>query len=441
MSNRYGEIEAGLAAIPENYQQVYDYYGLGFSAEGLPGRLENGVWKEHPMYSTYLIRDYLFTYAKMKEDRFLRSAELVAERALKRMTLVEEALVYYYCEHMVSTLFEGKFYSALTQSNYVTQFVELFKASGRASYLKIAKQIFKSLLIPKEKGGVLFLTDKLCHVEEYPSSPVLWTLNGWITAVQNVYKLYEALGDPEVKEFCIENVKSIEKLLPIYDLGSIKNTRYQLSGFFYMKIVVSGEPVNITSGNYFISDKEEYRIQLKTNEERKSRWGYNIVKGITNFHGENQVTSSALFNVVGSLASSSPNRVTFNLSSQGVSNVKLFMAQGEYDPLLTAMPTQKWELLEELNLSNKAEFKLSVDIPNTFLSKAIYPTNFKKKIGGKNYNAYHFIHIEKLEQILTWYQSEVIAKYVDRWRQYVSEWPNMELYKNSEVEFSKYGSK
>lgn len=440
MSSRYGEVEVGLAAIPEKYHQVYDYYALGFSDKGLPGRIESGIWKEHPMYSSYLIRDYLFTYQKTKEKKYFDSAETVSKIVMNRMTDIGDSLIYYYNGDTVSTLFEGKFYSALTQSNYITQFIGLYEVSGNKEYLLIARKIFNSLLILKDRGGVLHKTDGLVHIEEYPSSPVLWTLNGWITAVQNVYNLYKVLGDYEIKQFCIDNVKSIERLIPIYDFGSLKNTRYQLAGFYYIKIVVEGDPIDIYSAQYIIDEKESYDISLEIFDQRKSRWNYRAIKGILKVGNFYRIADSALFNVVGSLASSNTNNLSFELGNKGKSKVKLFMAQGEYSPLLTAMPTQKWELLTEIEMVNQDSFNFNLDVPMHLLENVVYPTNFKKVIGGKNYNAYHFIHIEKLTQILTWYDSSTIAEYVEKWKSYVEDWSDMEVYTSSNVEFVKYRS-
>lgn len=432
MSERYGAFEAGLPPIPENYWDVYDYYSLSFDMEGIPGRLEDGVWREHPMYPTYLMRDFMFTYVKCGERKYLEASKLVLERAITRMVEENGALIYKYDESKVSTLFDGVYYSALTQSNYLRQVINLFKLTEDIELKQIAHKLFRSLTIPTEQGGVLYERNGLVHIEEYPRSPVLWTLNGWITTIQNIKAYIDAFEDRYAQEMLNKNVKSIEHLLELYDCPEQQNSRYQLTGFFYIKIRNIGEEVCINKITYQLgSDSFEIGKEIKG-----GRWNYYAVKDFEEPLGRK---SELLINVVGSCVSDKNDLLLDIQSKLGSNKIEIYVAQGDYNPLLTAMPTQRWELIATIN-NNTVRSVEKVSIPKQLLFNIAYPTNFKKKIANKFHNAYHFIHIEQLEGILSWYDSPEIKKMVEKWKVYCQSWKSMPIYADERIVLEKYGT-
>ena len=62
-----------------------------------------------------------------------------------------------------------------------------------------------------------------------------------------------------------------------------------------------------------------------------------------------------------------------------------------------------------------------------------YPTNFIKKIEGKNTNVYHVIHILRLRSLAEWTGNPVFTQWADKWQGYVCDWSTMAIYKGLSV--------
>lgn len=77
------------------------------------------------------------------------------------------------------------------------------------------------------------------------------------------------------------------------------------------------------------------------------------------------------------------------------------------------------------------ELKVNLDrgIVNQWARK---PTNFGKKIGGVNYNVYHFIHINGLAELFEHYNHAPIKSWLNKWSGYANRWDTLELYSNLE---------
>ncbi len=69
-----------------------------------------------------------------------------------------------------------------------------------------------------------------------------------------------------------------------------------------------------------------------------------------------------------------------------------------------------------------------------------HPTAFSKKIGGKFYNVYHFIHIQTLRELHAITGRKVFLDYAEKWEAYAARWPSMEPYKSSGLELRRLGT-
>ncbi len=442
----FGEDKVGLMPLPEHRKRIYQFYKLSFDEDGNPCKEVDGIRYPHPIFPTYLIQNYAWLYSKTGDSRYLDSALLVLRRAKKNMREHEGGIAYWYNDRTVPTKFTKEFYSGLTQSNYLIAAVNLYKnlppswISQKVEISDFACSIFKSILVPREMDGpTVYLDNGGVHIEEYPFPLTLFTLNGWLTAVKNVYEYGQAFADDEAVEFSKKNVSTIESMLSLFDCERLLNTRYQLGGFVYFRIIPRNCSVRLHAVSYQVGGDSFY-IKDKLEKDDFSRWDY-YFKNYTYNEVINE-NKSVDMNIVGSYFHKNSNLI-FELSfnsciekNKSDPSFDIYIAHGDYDPLTASMKTERWDLVDNVSfdkavVNNRVALRLSRDC----FDPVAYPTNFKKVIEGKNYNAYHFIHIKALESINSWYKSDVLEYYILKFKNYVDLWPSSSIYAGKELEF------
>lgn len=242
-----------------------------------------------------------------------------------------------------------------------------------------------------EDGGVLIKKDYGWVVEEYPFEPAFYTLNGWLTVLRWLVQSQGILDEYKVDydEFLTKNFDAVEKLLHLYDAPFCLNSRYQLTGFSRIKIVFSKKAgCNCHQFGVFIPGEGNFEGLLEKKE--KSRW---------EFYLERKEDRILQFNIILSLISKpDPNVFSATINVDTDCEAKVFLAQGEYRPDSTGMPTESWKEISTHTLKAGSN-KIVSEIPFDDVDMFAYPTNFKKMIGGVMYNGYHFIHIINLAEL------------------------------------------
>ena len=89
-----------------------------------------------------------------------------------------------------------------------------------------------------------------------------------------------------------------------------------------------------------------------------------------------------------------------------------------------AMPTTRWRAIGRRDLRTDSNH-LEGDIPFGDRNAFAYPTNFKKKIARKFYNAYHIVHIVDLAEMYAATGRQVFADTARKWLGYTDHWPEM----------------
>lgn len=408
--------------VPEHRKEIYDFYKLAFDDQGCPAkRMDEGL-VFHPILPPYLIVDYLLMYEKTGEQSWLNYAINVADTALPKADEFGDSYVFlYHPESKLSTV-PKVFYSALTQSWYIKALCKLSKYVPK-KYDKYIEGIFNSLLIPIDEKGVLIKKDYGWVVEEYPFEPSFYTLNGWLTVLRCIVqssKVLDTIGI-EYQDFLNNNFDAVEKLLPLYDAEFCLNSRYQLTGFSRIKLVFDKTVEReCSAANIVIPNEGEFDCNLP-NIDEKNRWRYYLERD------EGRILQ---FNVILSLISyPNPNifNATINVSKD--CEVKVFLAQGEYLPNSTGMPTQGWKEISIHKLM-AGENKISTDIEFDGIDMFAYPTNFKKHIGGVNYNSYHFVHIIDLGELYKYSNRNSFKQYAEKWLKYYERWTDLPCLKD-----------
>ncbi len=418
--------------LPQIRHLIYEYYRLVIGPDGCPMRLmPDGRQVFHPILIPYLALDHLKAYRISGSRASLDYARFVMDCALQRAEPGCAALLFYYEPESGLSSIPHRFYSALTQSWYLRSLAQL-EAHFPGRYKDSLQRAWASLNIPIEEGGVLLRKDFGWIVEEYPHEPPLYTLNGWLTALRSVLAELPTLKDVGIDptEFLQQNLDAVEHLLPIYDAGFCNNTRYQLSGFTRMRLV-SNKAAGLACSSMEITIANEAPIFVNMAPTGKtSRW-----KSFLERHD----ARSLQFNIMQSLISApEPNRYSAMLTCTSDCRVKVLMADGAYDPNMSAMPTTSWREIREHDLT-AGESLISGEITSDGRDMFSYPTNFKKKFGDLYHNAYHFIHVMDLAILYRETGRVALADMALKWLDYIDHWPEMEELRRKDINLRSYG--
>lgn len=409
--------------IPEHRKAVYEYYGLIFDSDGCPMKKTTaGAVVFHPILAAYLIVDYMTWFKSTKDATYFKFALHIAELALAKAQVLGDALVFWYLPEDKLSYVPGVFYSALTQAWYLKALCTLRpyskKRAGKDWNLEL-RGLFNSLLLGIENQGVLIKKDIGWIVEEYPHKLPLYVLNGWLTALRIVRDCEAEILETgiNVKLFLDENIRAVEALLPLYDAAFCSNSRYQLTGYSRLRLVFD-RPVScrVEAFEMEIPGEGIFAGEL---EKKENRW--------TNYI-ERVEPRLLQFNIVRSLVSSPElNVFRSRLFVDKDCSLKVFLADGDYRPDLTGMPTERWNLLHTLTVSSSDTFEFELKLPFDGRDTFAYPTNFKKVIDGINYNAYHFVHIIDLAELYSYCGKPSFKHYALRWLDYVESWKDSPL--------------
>src|SRR3954447_3497050 len=109
--------------------------------------------------------------------------------------------------------------SAMAQGEGASLLARLHLVDGDDVWASAARAALDPMLIPAADGGTLAELDGEPFVEEYPTSPPSFVLNGAIFAVWGFHDVAEALGDDRVGAKFAELAGTLCDALPRYDLG------------------------------------------------------------------------------------------------------------------------------------------------------------------------------------------------------------------------------
>lgn len=392
-----------------------EYYKLCFDANGCAMKQIGFRQVFHPILAAYLVFDLVRSYEVSGDREALRFAEVVALEALKRGEEFKGGLVFYYSEEDGLSSVPGRFFSALTQSWFVRAFCRLNRHNP--THCQAVQRLFRSLLIPKSDGGVLIKKSFGWIVEEYPHDPTFFTLNGWLTVVRWIIESAEDLKlcGVEVGEFLERNIDAAATMLPLYDAEFCLNSRYQLTGFTRLQVIVDRE-VGFQVKSFSIEIPHEGIFQGIL-EPQSSRWKNYLERAEGRFYQ---------FNIVMSLISiPKPNLLHLTFDCKSPCSLRLRVAQGGYRPDSTGMPTEHWSDVERITVPLAGTNTIACKIPFDEQNMFAYPTNFKKKIGDKFFNGYHFVHIVDCAEIFRFSKRSIFRDYALRFLGYQQRWSEL----------------
>ena len=439
-SQKYGSDKAGLPPLPRHREAVYDYYKLRFLPDGYPGKQLEDKIVPHPIYGAYVISDYLAQYDSTKDETYLQAAVKVARASLGRMKEFKDALIFWYEPDTDLTSFPGRFYSGLTQSRYLLLLGQLSKLTHDPLFLESSKKILQSLFIRQSDGGVLRPFHSGISIEEVPNEIPLYTLNGWLTAMIHVKRYADVVNSKRAQELFSKNVESLEKIIDLYDVEELANSRYHLSGLCSLKLrCLRGFRPIILRGSVKIPKEGEFPIKLQQSKNAYSN--YIKDKNAVNANRYPVTTEEVETNIVLSMISfPEENSVLFELETSVEGEMEVLIGAGDYDLFSERLRPTRWISLGKFNVS-KTTPNIWVTIPWRKAWLVAYPTNFLKQIGEKNYNVYHYIHINSMKTLYDHTKREKFKQYYLKWLGYTKRWPEMEPYNSEKIELQRFHQK
>jgi hypothetical protein len=427
----------GLPPLPSARADVYDYYDLVFLEDAFPGRKTSDGPVPHPIYGTYVILDYLDLYDQTGDRAALLAAQRVADAAIARMDRSGGMLRFWDEPEWRLGTTSQRYVSGLTQAHYLDQFSRLGAITRDPRYEEAARLVFRSMATRVEDGGVLATTPHGVAIEESPHRPMDIVLNGWLTALRGLRRYAERSGSEEARDLVRRNVQTLTKLLPLYDVPDQANSRYRIRGFGYVRLELDSRE-GIAFDPIFQEIPGDGAFELE--DSLRNRWHPAIVSGLE--RQDDRLVAAARrvqLNLVFSLLSApNPNRLRTRIHAARPGKVSVRVATGNYDPMQTGLVTTGWRTMAEIPLAAGPN-EVSIDFGIEDIAPFVYPTNFLKRIAGKRYNAYHFVHIDGLADLLRSPQPPGLSEMHARWSSYPTRWPSMPVYRDAGVEFERYG--
>lgn len=427
------EAEVGLPPLQRSRKAVWDYYRIEFLPDGYPGRRMGEQLFAHPIYGPYVIADYIAQYRQTRNATFLDAAARVADAAVAQMTPVGDGLAFMYSQKGTAVSSRtGTFYSGLTQSRYIEAFRKLAVLPGGKRFQEPLSAIAKSLLIPADRGGVARFTAKGgLVIEEYPSLVPDCTLNGWTTATCILRDYALSTDDDQAWQLFRQSVRGLEELVPLYDVPELANSRYRLTGVASIRFT-AGVDLEVIDCKV---DMPGY------GEHVAARAGDPAGEALR--EGPLRVTSGrpeVLKVSLSRLTWPSPNRLLLSVRASHGGSADVAIGDGRYAPLSKDLPVEYYRHLETFDL-RQGENQLVVEVPWVDAELISYPTGFGKAIAGRQFNQYHWIHVDTLSKIVDETGSELLRYYRDRWRRYPERWKDLPEYQDDRITLERFDPK
>lgn len=228
----------------------------------------------------------------------------------------------------------------------------------------------------------------------------------------------------DTNNFLQRNFDAVQELLPLFDAEFCLNSRYQLTGFCSIQIIVSNT-VKLSINKFSIEIPGEGVFQGSTTKQT-SRWMSHVERCEGRIHQLNVVMSL--------IAAPKPNILALDFECDGPCRLTIRLAKGDYRPDSTGMPTERWENISFIDVEEKGNHFIKQKIPYDDTNLFVYPTNFKKYIDGKYHNGYHFVHIVDLAELYRSSKREIFKEYAIKFLGYYERWRELGLTSDYSVE-------
>ncbi|GGJ90657.1 hypothetical protein GCM10010123_20670 [Pilimelia anulata] len=424
------EAEVGLPPLPAGRRAAWEMYRIAFLPDGYPGRRTDDRVVPHPLYGTYVVNGYLARHAETGDAAYLAGARRVADAALARMAAHADALVFRYEPGALNDL-PNEYFSCLTQARYVAVLGKLHAATGDPRYAEATAAVLRSLRIPVERGGVARAAHGGVVLEEYAHPAPDYTLNGWTTATVLVGEHAERTGDPFAAELHADSVRALAAVLPLYDVPELANSRYRLGGYGTLQLEFTAPGARIADAAVVLPGHGTHPVAPAGGTDNSRFLAHVAADGAVDGH------TALLQAFLCRLTWPAPNRFTATVTVPAAARLTVRIGQAPYRPAHSWVQPTGYADLATVELAPGAN-AVDVPIPWTSAELVAYPTNFNKRIAGRRYNVYHFIHVDTLTALHRSSGDEMIGYHARRWADYPNRWPELPVYAAAGVELARF---
>lgn len=259
-----------------------------------------------------------------------------------------------------------------------------------------------------------------------------YVLNGWLSIILSLREYAHILKDGQAEALWRANAKTVSELLPLYDVPAYCNSRYTLNGHRRLRLTVSTPQVHIQKVSIHVPSEGTYPFVIK---EKSNKWENHLVAESVEAKAGNICLKNqeAVLNVLFSRFSfPRENILLLDLHAPAETTLQVDISGGVFDPKRASLLQRNWIRIDQRSLRRGAN-NIRLKIPWTHLELVGHPTTFKK-IGGRYYNVYHFIHIERLKTLYAWTGQQRFLDYVRKWEAYVKSWPDIAVYQGLETQ-------
>ena len=109
--------------------------------------------------------------------------------------------------------------SAMAQGEAASLLVRLYAETGEEAYGEAARAALRPMSVPGAGGGVLARLDGGAFLEEYPTTPSSYVLNGAFFAVWGCYDVWKGLGDDSAGALFEETLGTLAANIHRWDTG------------------------------------------------------------------------------------------------------------------------------------------------------------------------------------------------------------------------------
>lgn len=417
--------------LSEPRKKVWNYYRLhSVASDGYPvtrSAFDDSRTVEHPMSGAYMILEILNAGKNGNPDTRLinERADQVAIAAQNRMEELNDSYVYFYEPDDGVTPYQFKFFSALTQARYLGAIGRLYLQTKKSEHKDFAFALARSFRIPVEEGGIFLENDLGCFFEEYPTELPLYVLNGWISVLNELFIHARKLKDNQIKDLAQRSARTLADMLPLFDMPEMMSTRYKLTGPVTSRVRFD-KPQDVKIDNITINTGN--KTLKKSIADSQSYGTFEVVRLPEETQPYFQF-KTALTMVRYPAAST----LKLELTSECDQECEWHIGITQYNPKFVTQKIVGFRNLSKFYLE-KGKNKIEIEVPLGLLVPSVAPAvGFTKKIDGKLYNAYHFIHVKGLAQLYGEFGLGKLKYFHKRWLDYVNKWPEFPMYSDPEL--------
>ena len=253
----------------------YEKWGYVIADDGIPMKDVSGAvgFVHHPLVVTYFFVVYNQHFNRDPSRKGYRDGVLRLLEWLKSAVSEgpQNSLLVRHSFALESFDLAPGWISGLTQGRVAECFLIGADITGNQEYRQLAARMMEIFHVPVSDGGLL-ATDKLGHVsiEEYPSEPASWALNGIGSAIASLEKIAHAIqidwADDLIERVC----DSLEAKISLFDAPDYPGSKVQLAlkrrlGFSFRPDKISEAVITKAAGKLIRSkpmSDEQQKVNL-----------------------------------------------------------------------------------------------------------------------------------------------------------------------------------